>query len=68
MNAILNVISVTSAFLVIFGLLYLIQRFTIGFIPFFNRRLVKWISIGDATFCLTSVLYIAFYVSFTGPW
>lgn len=68
MDNLLNFISVTGTFLVVFGSLFFIQRFTIGFIPFFKKEINTRISRGDVLFTLTSLLFIIAFVDFYKPY
>ena len=62
----LNTISMLGSFLLVFGLLFFIQRYTIGLIPIFHKQIGKF-AIGDLLFITTSLLLILFFVDFLNP-
>lgn len=68
MSVFLNGISVLGTFMIIFSLLYFIQYFTIGFIPFFKKEIRNKISIGDIIFPITSLCFIALFIDFYLPY
>ncbi|OMC77259.1 hypothetical protein [Viridibacillus sp. FSL H8-0123] len=67
MDSLLNVISIVGSFCATFGILYLVQRFTIGLLPFFKREIKRTISIGDVLFSLSSLIFILSFMDFKGP-
>ncbi|WLR50012.1 hypothetical protein LC040_12035 [Bacillus tianshenii] len=68
MNLILNGISVFGTFLIVFSLLYFIQHFTLGLIPFFKKEVKGRISIGDIVFPITSLAFIIIFIDFYHPY
>lgn len=62
----LNAISMLGSFLLVFGLLFFVQRYTIGLIPIFHRHIGKF-AIGDLLFATTSLLFIFCFVDFLKP-
>lgn len=64
----LNILSVTATFIAVLGMLYLIQKITIGLLPFFKRVIYKSISFGDPVFILTSMFIINRYFDFYRPY
>lgn len=68
MDTILNFISVVGTFLFTFGLLYLIQRYTLGFIPFLQKEIKQTITVGDVLFSIISLAVIIGFVDFYRPY
>ncbi|QDZ97906.1 hypothetical protein D0439_04390 [Lysinibacillus fusiformis] len=64
----LNMISITATFIAVLTTLYLIQKITIGLLPFFKRILFKSVSLGDPVFILTSIFIIYRYFDFYRPY
>lgn len=67
-SELLNILSVTAMFIAILGTLYLIQKLTIGLLPFFKKVLYKSLSFGDPVFILTSLVIIFKYFDFYRPY
>jgi|HigsolmetaAR203D_1030402.scaffolds.fasta_scaffold00989_10 hypothetical protein len=68
MDVFLNTVSVIGTFFCVFGLLFFVQRYTIGFLPFFKKQLKNQLSIGDVFFSITSIMFIVFFVDFYTPY
>lgn len=68
MDNIINIISVLGTFFVIFGLLFLLQYFTIGLIPFFKKRIIKNLSRGDLLFTVSSLLIFFSFFTIQTPY
>lgn len=68
MDAILNMLSVLAAFLVAFGLLCLVQSYTLGFLAFFKRKISMRIALGDVIFPINALLIIFLFVDFIQPY
>lgn len=67
-NEFLNVISVTFTFVATLGILYLIQKVTIGFLPVFQKVMFRSLSFGDPVFFLTSLVIMINYFDFYKPY
>lgn len=67
-SELLNMISVTATFIAVLGTLYLIQKITIGLLPFFKRAIYKSVSFGDPIFIFTSMIIIYRYFDFYRPY
>ena len=68
MDTVLNIISVLATFCVTFGLLYFVQRFTFGLLPFFKKEIQQTITVGDVVFSTTSLFFIIAFVDFYKPY
>jgi hypothetical protein len=68
MVAFMNSISVIGTFLLLFGVIYFIQRLTFGLLPLFKKRINGFMSLGDLTFSLTTLLIIVTCVDILKPY
>lgn len=68
MHVFLNIISVIGTFLSLFGIFYLIQRYTIGFIPLFKKQVSRVFSLGDIVFSVTSLSFIIIFIDILKPY
>lgn len=48
----------------LFGLLYFLQTYTLGFLPFFKKSVFGKFILGDIVFSLSSILFILLLVDF----
>lgn len=62
MNFLLTALSTTGTFFLLFGVLYFIQKITIGFLPIFRKTVFQRFILGDLLFSLTSILFIVTFV------
>jgi hypothetical protein len=68
MNKILDILSITGSFLIVFGLLFLLQDYTIGLFRFWDNLIVfKIIYFKDLLFTATSLLFILKFIDFYRP-
>jgi hypothetical protein len=68
MNKILNILSVIGSFLIVFGLLFLIQDLTIGKLEVFQHVIIlQIIKVKYLLFTVTSLLFITKFISFQVP-
>lgn len=70
MILLLNSISVSATFVVVFSVLYFIQRITIGFFPIFKKTMKNFseLTIGNVTFSVTSIILIITSFDFYLPY
>ncbi len=67
----INYISILGSFLFLFSLLFLLQRYTLGFIPLFGKplgRKIRNLSIGDVVFSLNSIFFLITFMDFIKPY
>lgn len=67
-SVLLNSISVIATFSLVVGTLYLIQKLTIGLLPFFKKNIYKTLVLGDPIFILVSLILVFNYVEFYKPY
>lgn len=68
MNKILNILSITGSFLIVFGILFLSQDLTIGRIDFLEHTIIfKYFQFKTLLFTATSLLFILKFVDFYVP-
>lgn len=68
MNKTLNILSLVGSFLIVFGILFLIQTLTLGQIPFLKDVTVfSYFYFKDLLFTATSLLIILKFVGFYIP-
>ncbi|WP_336798539.1 hypothetical protein [Exiguobacterium acetylicum] len=68
MEYIVNAISVIAAFVLVFGILCIVQSYTLGLLSLFKRKISKRFALGDIIFPLNSLLLIIFFVEFGTPY
>jgi hypothetical protein len=67
-NKALNVLSLIGSFLIVFGILFLIQDQTVGRIPYISRPLfLNTVRLKDLIFTATSLLFILKFIDFYIP-
>lgn len=67
-SVLFNLISIIATFTLVLGILYLIQKFTIGLLPFFKKNIYKTFALGDPIFILVSLIFVFKYVEFYKPY
>ena len=68
MNKTLDILSVIGSFLIVFGLLFMAQDYTIGLFKFWDNLIVfKLFYLKDLLFSATSLLFILKFISFYKP-
>ena len=68
MNKILDIFSVIGSFLIVFGILFLIQDYTIGLFKFWNNLILfNHFYFKDFLFTATSLFVILKFISFYKP-
>ena len=68
MEYIVNATSVIAIFLLIFGILCIVQSYTLVLLSLFKRKISKRFTLGDIIFPLNSLLLIIFFVKFGTPY
>lgn len=69
MNEVLHIVSVASSFCVVFGILYCLQKYTIGKLPVFKDVIIlRVVSLKDVVFIITSLLFIYHFVGFSSQY
>lgn len=62
MDTLLNLLSIIGTTLALLGILFLVQSYTVGLLPFFKKHMYKSISRGDLIFCIsTLVIFFSFF-------
>jgi hypothetical protein len=64
MNTLHHIISQTASFVLVFGLLYLVMEYTIGFIPVLRRWMIGELPGRTVVFGLGALALVLMFVSF----
>lgn len=64
MDTVLNIASIIGTSMFLFGLLYFLQTYTLGFLSFFKKTVFKRFILGDIVFSISSILFILLFVDF----
>lgn len=64
MDTVLNIASIIGTSMFLFGLLYFLQSYTLGFLSFFKKTVFGKFILGDIVFSLSSILFILLLVDF----
>ena len=68
MNKALNILSILGSFMIVFGVLFLIQNETLGRIKLLNEIVIfKVIKFEYLLFTATSILFINYFIEFSVP-
>lgn len=64
MDTVLNIASIIGTSMFLFGLLYFLQSYTLGFLSFLKKTVFGKFILGDIVFSLSSILFILLLVDF----
>lgn len=68
MEFLVNAVSVIASFMLVFGILCIVQSYTLGLFGFFKRKILSYFSIGDIIFPINSIILIILFVDFGTPY